>query len=175
MSIKSPTKYWWEEPLDREEKTWVTFAIIWCIVLTFMMPYWHYTGSQNPSNEYARITTANFDSATDKFIAKYKVGDEKGFAVVAPPPGADIFLRGKQFAWEPILKLQKGKQYKLHLSSIDMNHGLSLQPLQMNFQAVPGWDNVFNITPTTSGVVAIICNEYCGLGHHTMVGKIYVD
>ena len=30
------------------------------------------------------------------------------------------------------------------------------------------------ITPTTSGDFGIVCNEFCGLGHHTMTGRIYV-
>ena len=175
MSIKSPTTYWWEEPLGREEKMWITFVILWVCVPLFMMPYNHFMGNQNPSSQYTKITAANFDSATDKFIAKYKVGEEQGIAVVVPPPGSDIFIRAKQFSWEPILKLQKGKPYKLHLSSIDMNHGFSLQPLNINFAVVPGYDQVLNIIPTSTGIFTIMCNEYCGLGHHTMTGRIYVD
>jgi len=33
---------------------------------------------------------------------------------------------------------------------------------------------VVTMTPDTSGEYAIVCNEYCGIGHHTMLGKIYV-
>ncbi len=175
MSLQSPQKYWWDEPLDKDEKMWLTVAIIWALFLTLFMPYMHYTGKQNPSQEYAKISGDKFDAAVDKFIAQYKVGEEAGFAVVAPPPNSDIFIRGKQFTWDPILKLKKGVQYKLHLSSLDMNHGLSVQPVNFTIQVVPGWDNILNITPTTTGVFTIICNEYCGLGHHTMVGRMYVD
>ena len=31
------------------------------------------------------------------------------------------------------------------------------------------WDG-----PTNPGKYSILCNEYCGIGHHTMTGKIYV-
>jgi cytochrome c oxidase subunit 2 len=30
------------------------------------------------------------------------------------------------------------------------------------------------ITPDRTGVFSVVCNEYCGVGHHTMVGKIHV-
>ena len=30
------------------------------------------------------------------------------------------------------------------------------------------------MTPTKAGTYAIVCNEYCGIGHHTMLGRIYV-
>jgi cytochrome c oxidase subunit 2 len=73
-----------------------------------------------------------------------------------------------------MLELEKGQTYRLHLSSIDLQHGFSLQPLNINVQVHPGYDMVVTLTPTTSGEFGIVCNEYCGLGHHTMTGRIYV-
>ena len=32
----------------------------------------------------------------------------------------------------------------------------------------------FVMTPTKAGTYAIVCNEYCGIGHHSMLGRIYV-
>ena len=28
--------------------------------------------------------------------------------------------------------------------------------------------------PNESGVFSVVCNEFCGIGHHQMVGRIYV-
>jgi cytochrome c oxidase subunit 2 len=30
------------------------------------------------------------------------------------------------------------------------------------------------VQPTKPGTYSIICNEYCGINHHTMVSKLYV-
>jgi heme/copper-type cytochrome/quinol oxidase subunit 2 len=30
------------------------------------------------------------------------------------------------------------------------------------------------VTPTVAGDFRIICNEFCGIGHHTMVGRVIV-
>ncbi|MCP4090432.1 MAG: cytochrome c oxidase subunit II, partial [Gammaproteobacteria bacterium] len=30
------------------------------------------------------------------------------------------------------------------------------------------------VTPNKTGEYSIVCNEFCGIGHHTMVGKIHV-
>jgi cytochrome c oxidase subunit II len=30
------------------------------------------------------------------------------------------------------------------------------------------------MTPNQTGQFGIVCNEYCGFGHHTMTGRIYV-
>jgi cytochrome c oxidase subunit 2 len=70
--------------------------------------------------------------------------------------------------------LEKGKEYKIHLSSMDYNHGFSLQPVNINIQVIPGYEHVVKMTPTSSGTFAIVCNEFCGIGHHSMLGRIYV-
>jgi cytochrome c oxidase subunit 2 len=76
--------------------------------------------------------------------------------------------------WWPMLELEKGASYRLHVSSIDLQHGFSLQPVNINIQVHPGYEHVLKLTPNQVGEYGIICNEYCGLGHHTMTGRIYV-
>jgi len=39
---------------------------------------------------------------------------------------------------------------------------------------IPGYEMVIKITPNKSGEYTVVCNEYCGIGHHTMTGRIYV-
>jgi cytochrome c oxidase subunit II len=39
---------------------------------------------------------------------------------------------------------------------------------------VPGYEHVIKVTPNQSGTFSIVCNEYCGINHHTMVGRLYV-
>ena len=53
-------------------------------------------------------------------------------------------------------------------------HGFSLQPVNINVQVHPGYEMVVTVTPDKAGEYGIVCNEYCGIGHHMMVGKIYV-
>ena len=53
-------------------------------------------------------------------------------------------------------------------------HGFSLQPVNINVEVHPDYEMVLTIKPTTSGEFGIVCNEYCGIGHHTMLGRMYV-
>jgi len=175
MSVTSPQPGWWSTPLHREEKIWITIAVLWCVFITLAMPWWHIFGTQNSSQEYYTINPDDYGAVVDKFIEQYTVGEEAGIPVVAPPAGADMFLRAQQWMWDPILKLKKGESYRLHLSSMDTLHAMSIYPINMNFEVVPGWDYVLTLTPTTSGEFNIICNEFCGIGHHSMIGKIYVE
>ena len=171
--LDSPKGVWWK-PAHKAEKTWVAIAFAWCMVLFAMMPLWHWKGGQNPSGIRRRTTPEAYFKRTNEFIAQYKVGEDRGMPIVAPPPGADVYLAAMTFQWTPILKLQKGKEYTLHLSSLDMNHGFGLYPINVNFQIVPGYDYGLRVTPTSAGDFRIICNEFCGIGHHLMLGRVIV-
>ena len=172
--LDSPKGNWWL-PAHRAEKTWVVIAFAWCMVLFAMMPLWHWKGGQNPGGIRRRVEPAAFYKRTLEFTNQYKVGDDRGMPIVAPPPGSDVYLTAMSFQWTPILKLQKGKEYILHLSSLDVNHGFSLYPININFQVVPGYDYGLRVTPNAAGDFRIICNEFCGIGHHMMVGRVIVE
>ena len=172
--LDSPKGNWWK-PAHRAEKTWVVIAFAWCMVLFAMMPLWHWKGGQNPGGIRRRVEPAAFYKRTLEFTNQYKVGEDRGMPIVAPPPGADVYLTAMSFQWTPILKLQKGKEYILHLSSLDVNHGFSLYPININFQVVPGYDYGLRVTPNAAGDFRIICNEFCGIGHHMMVGRVIVE
>lgn len=171
--IDSPRGIWWKKA-HKTERVWVGIAFAWCMVLFAMMPLWHLKGGQNPSGIRRRTNPQAFFQRTQEFIRQYKVGEDRGFPIVAPPPGSDIYLLAMTFQWTPILKLQENVEYTLHLSSLDVNHGFSLYPLNVNFQVVPGYDYGLRVKPTAAGDFRIICNEFCGIGHHTMVGRVIV-
>jgi len=177
MAISSTeARVWWKEPLERTELIWVVIALIWCLIMFFMMPYWHIYGKQNLANEAYRSTPEMFQKKTDDMVAKYKVREETELKipVVRPPAGSDVYLIARLWSFWPMLELEAGKTYRLHLMSMDWLHGFSLQPENINIQVHPGYEHVLTITPTNPGTYGIVCNEYCGINHHTMVSRLYV-
>jgi cytochrome c oxidase subunit 2 len=176
-AIQPPSKrIWWKEPLDRVELAWIAIALVWALILFFMMPYWHVFGKQNLSNEAYRISAENFQKKTQEMVEKFTVRTEtdQNIPVVHPPPGSDIYMLGRLWAWYPILELEKDKSYRLHLSAMDYQHGFSLQPTNINLQVLPGYEMVVTVAPNKEGSYSVVCNEYCGIGHHTMIGRLYV-
>jgi cytochrome c oxidase subunit 2 len=171
-----PHRLWWKQPLDRVEGTWILIAFAWCLVMFFMMPYWHIYGKQNLANEAYRTTPEAYQKKTDDMVAKYKVREETDLKipVVHPPAGSDVYLIARLWQWWPMIELEAGKTYRLHLMSMDWLHGFSLQPENINIQVHPGYEHILTVTPTAAGTFAIICNEYCGINHHTMVSRLYV-
>ena len=171
--IEPPERIWWKK-VGRHEKVWVWIAFAWCMVLFAMMPVWHLRGGQNPSGIRYRVAPADYQARVMEFVQEYQVGTDNGLPVVEPPPGSDVYLQASQFAWIPVVRLRQGAEYTLHLSSLDVNHGFSLYPLNINFQVVPGYDYGLRIVPNQTGEFHVMCNEFCGIGHHLMVGKIIV-
>lgn len=182
MSIHSPAQDWYHAP-EGNEKLWIGLAVGWCVVMTLMMPYWHFMGKQNSTGDAIRTTPQAFVERHARFVEANQLRDAdnkvirhaNGQPIVQPAPGSDVYLLARTWFFSPVLKLREGETYRLHLSSADLNHGFSLQPMNMNFQIVPGYDHILTITPTSSGEFDIVCNEFCGIGHHLMVGKLIVE
>ena len=171
-----PSRVWWKQPLDRLEGTWIILSFIWCLTMFFMMPYWHVFGKQNLANESYRTTPEAYARKAQEMVDKFTVRKEteQQIPVVRPPEGSDVYLIARLWQWWPLLELEEGKSYRLHLMSMDWLHGFSLQPENINVQVHPGYDHVLTVTPNRAGTYSIICNEYCGINHHTMSSKLYV-
>jgi cytochrome c oxidase subunit 2 len=176
-AILPPSKrIWWKQPLDRIELTWIAIAFVWSLLLFFMMPYWHVFGKQNLSNEAYRISAERYLAKAQAMVDQHTVRQEtdQNIPVVHPPVGSDVYLVARLWNWWPILELEQGKSYRLHISAMDYQHGFSLQPENINAQVVPGYELVMTVTPNKAGSYSVVCNEYCGIGHHQMIGRIYV-
>ena len=163
-----PSRIWWKQPLDRVEGTWIIIAFIWCLVMFFMMPYWHIYGKQNLSNEAYRTTPEMFTRKTQEMVDKYTVRTEteQKIPVVHPPSGGDVYLIARLWQWWPMLELEEGKTYRLHLASMDWLHGFSLQPENINIEVHPNYEHVVTLTPTRAGD---------GVPAHQFFGRLVID
>ena len=76
----------------------------------------------------------------------------------------------------PVLKLQKGVE--LHaaplVASTSTTASASTRSTSTS-RSCPGYDYGLRVTPNAPGDYRIICNEFCGIGHHIMVGKVIVE
>lgn len=174
-SISPPSnKLWWKEPIEKTELAWIAVCVVWGIFLTLMMPLWHVYGKQNMSPEAYRTTPEAYMKKVQAGVDQYTIRTEHGKPVVKPPVGSDVYMLGRLWEWWPELELQVNQSYRLHITSMDWQHGWSLQPANLNVQVLPGYDMVLTVTPNKTGEYSIVCNEYCGIGHHMMMGKIHV-
>jgi len=102
-----------------------------------------------------------------------------------PYAGADdaqtivIKATGHQWSWDiGSSNLLVGQTAAIQVTGADVNHGFGLYDpsnrLVAQTQAMPGYVNVLHYTFTTPGTYRVLCLEYCGLGHHTMMAQLDV-
>lgn len=180
MPIASPSRLWWREPIGRQEQIWLTIVVALGLALFIMMPVWHALGAQNSPTETYRVAPDQFWQRVTAFNAgdgTLSMQTQEGVR----PLGDDVYLGAVRFAWMPNqIVLETGRRYRFHLSSRDVNHGYSIHKQgdpskKANFQVVPGYEYVVSMTFDEPGVYNIICQEYCGIGHHVMVSKLIVQ
>jgi len=175
MAIAPPPKrIWWREPIHGIELGWIAVTVLWGLFMFFFMIAWHFIGQQNLSTETYRIQPHAYQARVEAFAERFQVGEEDGTPVVRPPAGEDVFMLARLWEWWPIIELRRGQSYRIHLSSADWQHGFSLQPTNINISVHPGYEHVITLTPTETGQYGVICNEFCGIGHHRMTGRIRV-
>ena len=81
---------------------------------------------------------------------------------------------GLMFAWLPgELTLPADTPVTFHLTSADVVHGYEIVRTDGQSMVIPGYVSQFT-TRFTAGEYLVACNEYCGVGHHTMATKLHV-
>jgi cytochrome c oxidase subunit 2 len=86
---------------------------------------------------------------------------------------------GHQWAWElSPATVPTGRMVEIRVTGADVNHGFGLYDadnrLLAQTQAMPGYTNILNYTFAQAGTYRVLCLEYCGLGHHTMISPLTV-
>lgn len=81
---------------------------------------------------------------------------------------------GLTFAWMPgLMTLPAGTPVTFHITSIDVLHGFEIVGSDGQAEVIPGYISQFT-TELDPGEYLIACNEYCGVGHHTMSARLHV-
>ena len=61
------------------------------------------------------------------------------------------------------------------LRSKDVLHDFAVAQFRVKMDLVPGMETFLWFTPTRLGSFEVLCEELCGIAHHTMRGAVVVD
>ena len=75
---------------------------------------------------------------------------------------------------EPYMALPLNQPTKALLRSRDVLHNYTVPQFRVKMDMVPGMVSYMWIEPTRTGVFEILCEQYCGLGHHIMRARVEV-
>lgn len=100
---------------------------------------------------------------------------ERGVSV-QPDGSVRVTMALMMFAFLPAeIRVPAGRPVTFRLTSADVIHGFQVSGTNANTMVMPGYVSQFTITFREPGEHLIVCNEYCGLGHHTMQAKLIVE
>lgn len=63
---------------------------------------------------------------------------------------------------------------KVNLRSKDVLHDFAVAEFRVKMDLVPGMETYLWFTPTKVGTYEVLCEELCGIAHHTMRGEVVV-
>ena len=87
----------------------------------------------------------------------------------------ELHMVARMWAFDPAeVVVPLGTRLDVFVSSRDVTHGFHVTGTKLNLAAVPGAVNFGKVTFGKPGIYPIVCNEYCGMGHHGMYGVIRV-
>jgi cytochrome c oxidase subunit 2 len=102
---------------------------------------------------------------------------EFGSPSVTERPNGDVLVTvvAQMFSFSPNpIEVPANQPVTFRLTSADVIHGFEVVGTNANAMVIPGYVSQFTMTFTKPGEYIIGCNEYCGLMHHNMVGKLIV-
>lgn len=73
------------------------------------------------------------------------------------------------------IRVPRAVPVTFRITSPDVIHGFQIVQTNGNTMVVPGYVSQFTTRFDRAGEYLIVCNEFCGLGHHGMFAKMFVE
>ena len=100
-----------------------------------------------------------------------RITDDNPFGMDPDDPnGQDDIL-----VYSPEAHIPIDQPVKFLLRSKDVLHDFAVAQFRVKMDLVPGMETFLWLTPTRLGRFEILCEELCGIAHHTMRGAVVVD
>ncbi|WP_075619575.1 cytochrome c oxidase subunit II [Paenisporosarcina indica] len=148
------------------EKIWLTFGMASLVLFLSIVGVSAFSQDHTPAGGMTTIDPkkVNETAPFDKPGVTQLDDDTYQVAIVALAFGYTA----------PELKVPAGKEIIFKLTSTDVVHSFTIDNTKVNMMVVPGRITTKSYTFDKPGKYLILCNEYCGAGHHMMFTEIEV-
>jgi len=152
--------------IHKFEKIWLIFGIGTLIVFLTTVGIGAFAMGHQPASNIETIDstkvnkTAPFDNPGVKQIGENKY---------------EVVIVTSAFAFTPnTITVPKGAEVVFKVTTTDVVHGFSIAGTNVNMMVEPGYISSYRQTFSEAREYLILCNEYCGAGHHLMNARIEV-
>jgi len=152
----------------RIERRWATVSIGIVVLLIGMAIY---VGIHQATMPQSQVETAD---PTTLHLSGEFIESNLGSAV---EPDGSITVRaiGQQYSFTPqCILAPTDTPITIRATSADVVHGLFIQGTNFNTMLVPGYVSILRVRFDKPAELVMPCQEFCGIGHQGMWGRIKV-
>lgn len=154
------------ESIARWERRWLSVSGLMSSLFVMLIAYSLATEGGHIAQRSSRTTPDQI--ATNPLFA------EPGVRLTAPNK-FQVTGVAQAFSFNPSeIRLPVGAEVDFFLTSKDVIHGFQIEDTNINVEVLPGEISYLTYTFDTGGEYLLFCNEYCGISHQNMLGKIVV-
>jgi cytochrome c oxidase subunit II len=152
--------------IARWERRWLSISGLMSLFFVMLIAYSLATEGAHIAQRSGRTTPEQLTS--NPLFA------EPGVRLMAPNQ-FQVTAVAQAFAFTPTeIRLPVGAEVDFFLTSRDVIHGFQIQNTNVNVELLPGEISYLHYTFDDVGEYRLTCNEYCGISHQNMLGKIIV-
>ena len=152
--------------IARWESRWLALSGLMSLTFVLLIAY-------NLATEGAYIVQLSQKASPEQILAQ-DVFAEPGVRLLAPGK-VQVTQVAQAFAFQPSdVRVPVGAEIEFFLTARDVIHGYQIEKTNVNAELIPGEVARLRYTFDEPGVYRVTCNEYCGIGHHTMLGTVTV-
>lgn len=152
--------------MHKLEKIWLSFGILTLAVFLIIVGINAFQMGHHPPSHIATINYEKVD-VTPPF-------NNPGLTKVANNE-YQLVIVASAFSYVPQkIEIPKGAIVHIKATTKDVVHGFEVAGTNINMMLEPGYISEYTQQFNKPGKFLVICNEYCGAGHHLMFANIEV-
>ncbi|GEN85328.1 cytochrome c oxidase subunit II [Oceanobacillus sp. FSL W8-0428] len=163
--------------LHKYEKIWLIFGGASLVLFLAILGFGAFYLGTHPQSHGVTIDPENVE-ANEAFqrenLGITQVDDDKYIVnVVASAFNYDLGSDEEGNAVSHI-EIPKGSTVLFQVVSTDVIHGFNVAGTNVNMMVEPGYISSMEVQLNKAGEFTLLCNEYCGVGHHMMHATVEV-
>ena len=156
--------------MHKYEKIWMLFGSLTLLVFLVVVGVSAFYMGNNPPSCAVTLDPENVETQEPFNEPGLKqIGDnEYQLTIVTSAFNFDVGTDDK------VVQIPKGATVHVVSTTKDVVHGFEIAGTNINMMLEPGYISTLTNTFKHAGTYTLLCNEYCGIGHHLMTATIEV-
>ncbi|MDV6377033.1 cytochrome c oxidase subunit II [Sporosarcina sp. GW1-11] len=163
--------------LHKYEKVWLAFGLGSLVLFLLIIGFAAFWKGTHPQSHIETIDPQNVE-ANESFqpenLGLTEVADGKYVVNMVASAFNYDFGKEQDGTATKTIRIPKGSTVLFQITSKDVVHGFQVAGTNVNMMVEPGHISRFEAVMKNTGEFTVVCNEYCGIGHHLMFGTVEV-